>query len=90
MGGQVIQIPTTILAQASALQSVVVRQSTGNNNQSVLLRGGDTLDVIRYITCLQITSNADYIGDGHVIGDHFGGKRGLFLRIFFILHFALE
>ena len=43
LGGQVIQIPTTILAQASALQSVVVRQSTGNNNQGVLLRGGDTL-----------------------------------------------
>ena len=64
MGGQVIQIPTTILTQASALQSVVVRQSTGNNNQGVLLKGGGhTMDVIKYISCLQITSDADYIGD---------------------------
>ena len=64
LGGQVIQIPTTILTQASALQSVVVRQSTGNNNQGVLLKGGGhTMDVIKYISCLQITSDADYIGD---------------------------
>ena len=64
MGGQVIQIPTTILTQASALQSVVVRQSTGNNNQGVLLKGGGhTMDVIKYISCLQITSVANYIED---------------------------